>query len=103
MNSSTKILIVALVLAILANPFTGWICYSKGETKGYSKASKDRATQTYAAREQNVENIFNYASTKTFALLSWGRFHLFSIDGAVTKPEVTQKIVKEEEPKEAKK
>ncbi|MFA6357347.1 MAG: hypothetical protein WCY09_01575 [Candidatus Omnitrophota bacterium] len=103
MGTTNKILLILLVLAILANPLTGWVCYEKGKTKGYSLASKDRATQTYAAREQNVENNFNYAATKTFAFLSWGRFHLLSIDGSVTKPEVTQKIVKEEEPKEAKK
>ncbi len=103
MNTSTKILIVALVLAILANPFTGWICYSKGETKGYSKASKDRATQTYAAREQVIGNTFNYGTGKTFALFSWGRFHLLAFDSPADKPVVTQQILKENSPQEVKK
>jgi hypothetical protein len=99
MDMSTRILSILLVLAILANPLTGWVCYEKGKTKGYSLASKDRATQTYAAKEQKILNSFNYAPKKTFSLFSWGRLHLLCFDGAEVVPTVTQQIIKEQEVK----
>lgn len=101
--SMNKILAILLAVAILANPFVGWICYEKGKTKGYSLASKDRATQTYAAREQVIDNTFNYGVGKTFALLSWGRFHLVCYDKPADKPAVTQNINKEEPKAQVKK
>lgn len=92
----SKVLGILLGVALLMNVFTGWVCYEKGKTKGYSMASKDRATQTYAGREQHIRNDFNYGVGKTFALLSWGRFHLLAVDRPSDKPEVVQNIAKED-------
>jgi hypothetical protein len=99
---TTRIWVAILFVSLLLAPITGWVCYEKGKTKGYALASKDRATQTYAAKEQTISNAFNYGASKTFALLSFGRFHLFAVDGPQGKPEVVQKI-DAEKPKEPKK
>lgn len=87
-----KIFGILLAIALLMNVLTGWVCYEKGKTKGYALASKDRATQTYAGREQHIRNDFNYGVGKTFSLLSWGRFHFIAIDNPSDKPKVVQEI-----------
>ena len=85
-----RALSVAVVFGVICGAF--WIGYEKGKTKGYALASTDRATQTYAAHEQTVENNFNYDQSPAFALLSWGRLHPLSLDRKVSTPKMTQKV-----------
>ncbi len=100
-HSITRALSVAIVFGIIGGSF--WIGYEKGKTKGYSLASKDRATQTYEAQNQNVTNTYVYAERKAFSLLSWGTWSLISKDVKVAAPVVTQQVIVPGPAKEVKK
>ncbi|MFA6321663.1 MAG: hypothetical protein WCY36_07400 [Candidatus Omnitrophota bacterium] len=81
---------IFLVASLIAGAF--WIGYEKGKTKGYSLASKDRATQSYEAQTMTVANAYVYTTRRAFSLFSWGTWSLISKDVREAVPVATQNI-----------
>jgi len=88
-HAIARTLSVVMVIGIVGGGYL--VGYNQGKTKGYSLASKDRATQSYEAQSQTVANVYNYAKADDFCLLRLWRLKLVSIEANNSAiPKVTQ-------------
>jgi hypothetical protein len=73
---------VIVILAYLG--WTGYVTFVKPHTN---------PTPTTSQYADTIQNNYNQQNSKAFALISWGRFHLIAVDGAVITPVLKQTTI----------